>query len=351
MAVLRAEGVVLAGLVDVVGELRGDGEVLDALAFEHEGGGLVGVVDAVGLVDAVVDEVGDAVRVALGGLQLGRCKWRADGEVDAAFVLGDAAKDALCVFARGFGVGALLTEAELAGFERGAGLPLVGDAEGDDVHGGESLHRVGACGAYHLDECGVGAVQAVFGAPIALGNPYALPLSDDEPMEECGELHEVAVVGFETTATGDGYHLVDFGQLGHEGHLEEVGPDDDMGGGLPEGDELVLEEEAVDDDVAVVGDEEAGGAIEVFLSGAGEGADGILDEVLAGSVHGVGLKRIDTTVFPEVPMQRFLRQPREEFCGQRMPCKGVHYLCKLLTLTNITFFYRFHILCKGTKKN
>ena len=59
MAVLRAKGVEEAGLVDVVGELLGHGEVLDALAFEHEGGGLVGVVDAVDLVDAAVDEVGD----------------------------------------------------------------------------------------------------------------------------------------------------------------------------------------------------------------------------------------------------------------------------------------------------
>ena len=52
---MRAEGVAEAGLVDVVGELLGHGEVLDALAFEHEGCGLVGVVDAVGLVDAAVD--------------------------------------------------------------------------------------------------------------------------------------------------------------------------------------------------------------------------------------------------------------------------------------------------------
>ena len=90
---MRAEGVAEAGLVDVVGELCGHGEVLDALAFEHEGGGLVGVVDAVDLVDAAVDEVGDAVRVALGGLELGEGERRADGEVDVAFVLGDAADD------------------------------------------------------------------------------------------------------------------------------------------------------------------------------------------------------------------------------------------------------------------
>ena len=139
MAILRAEGVAEAGLVDVVGELLGHGEVLDALAFEHEGGGLVGVVDAVGLVDAAVDEVGDAVGVALGGLHLGEGEWRADGKVDVAFLLGDAADDALGVLAGGFGVGALLAETELAGFEGGAGLPLVGDAEGHDVHGGKGL--------------------------------------------------------------------------------------------------------------------------------------------------------------------------------------------------------------------
>ena len=111
-----------------------------------------------------------------------------------AFVLGDAADDALGVLTRGFGVGALLAETELAGFEGGARLPLVGDAEGHDVHGGKGLHRVGACGAYHLDECRLGAVDAVLGAPVALGDPYALPLPDDEPVEEGGELHEVAVV-------------------------------------------------------------------------------------------------------------------------------------------------------------
>lgn len=290
MAVLRAEGVAEAGLVDVVGELCGHGEVLDALAFEHEGCGLVGVVDAVGLVDAAVDEVGNAVGVALGGLQLGEGERRADGEVDVAFVLGNATDDALGVLAGGFGVGALLAETELAGFEGSAGLPLVGDAERDDVHGVKGLHGVGACGAYHLDECRLGAVDTILGTPIALGDPYAPPLPDDEPVEEGGELHEVAVVGLESAATGDGYHLVDFGQLGHEGHFEEVGPDDDMGGGVSEGDELVLEEEAVDDDVAVVGDEEAGGTVEVFLPGAGERANGVLDEVLAGTVHGVGLE-------------------------------------------------------------
>ena len=75
-----------------------------------------------------------------------------------------------------------------------------------------------------------------------------------------------------------------------------------MGGGVSEGDELVLEEEAVDDDVAVVGDEEAGGAVEVFLPGSGEGADGVLDEVLAGTVHGVGLERVDIMVGLEVPV-------------------------------------------------
>ena len=221
--------------------------------------------------------------------------------------MGDAADDALGVLAGGFGVGALLAETELAGFEGGAGLPLVGDAEGDDVHGGKGLHGVGACGAYHLDECGFGAVDAILGAPVALGDPYALPLSDDEPVEEGGELHEVAVVGLESAATGNGYHFVDFGQLGHEGHFEEVGPDDDMGGGVSEGDELVLEEEAVDDYVAVVGDEEAGGAVEVFLPRAGEGADGVLDEVLAGTVHGVGLERVDIMVVLEVLVQCFRR--------------------------------------------
>ena len=85
----------------------------------------------------------------MGGLQLGEGERRADGEVDVAFVLADAADDALGVLAGGFGVGAVLTETELAGFEGGAGLPLVGDAVAyTGVHGHKIL--VGVAVVYEV---------------------------------------------------------------------------------------------------------------------------------------------------------------------------------------------------------
>ena len=89
-------------------------------------------------------------------------------------------------------------------------------------------------------------VNAVFGAAIALGNPYALSSLSNQCAQQMGELHHAVVKSLAATDTGYANHLVDFGHLGHQGHLEEVGTDDDVGGVKSLGDELVLQQEAVD---------------------------------------------------------------------------------------------------------
>ena len=78
--------------------------------------------------------------------------------------------------------------------------------------------------------------------------------------------------------------------MGHQGHLEEVGTDDDVGGVKSLGDKLVLQQEAVDNDVAMVGDEEGGFSVKVLRAGAGEVGEGRLNKELTSTIHGVGLE-------------------------------------------------------------
>ena len=175
LAVFGAKGVAEAGLFDVVVELFGLWEVGNGVTLQQTRSHLVGVEHLVGLVYAAVDKGSHLVGMALGGLQFGEGKRWTDGKVDVSFVFGDTADDALAVFARGFLVRASTAETEFAGFEGCTGLPLVGDAQWDDVHVGKGMDRVAARSGNHLDEGGVGMVYAVLGAPVTLGNPNALP--------------------------------------------------------------------------------------------------------------------------------------------------------------------------------
>ena len=213
-----------------------------------------------------------------------------------SFGVQDSAEDALHVLAWSLGVFALLAKAHLTCLECGAGLPLVRDADRGYMHRLEGNHGVGILAAMgnHFHQGGVGVVNAILSSPVALGYPYTFPLLS-HPVAQLSRQGEKALVIFTGgTTAADAVHLVHLSQQGHEGNLEQVGPDDHVSSVQSHGCPYVLQHHGVQHYVAVVGDKQGGTVVHVFCATEGEVGHGIVSHPLAGLVHESQLKLTHT---------------------------------------------------------
>ena len=220
--------------------------------------------------DALVDERGDPlVKVAVlaaVGEQVVLGDGFVDGDMRPPLGLSDACEDAPEVLVGSLLIVAVLAEAELDGLEGVAGLPLVGDRDGDDVERLEVGEVVLlATHGEHLDERCLGTVDAVLGASVALGNPYRLIQVGDDEADIGRDQLEAVVETLERPATVDTEHLVALAGINNHRVLHQVGPEGDMTRGHAYAVQYLLQEKSIEDNIPVVGDEKVGFAgLEIF---------------------------------------------------------------------------------------
>ena len=94
-------------------------------------------------------------------------------QVHVALGLADTHHDALQIFLLALDISACMAlDDGFAGFHDVAGFVFVGNAQRNNVHLHEILHEIlGPAHVHHLQKALLGDVYAVFGAPLALGNP------------------------------------------------------------------------------------------------------------------------------------------------------------------------------------
>ena len=209
-------------------------------AFEQIGRGIVRGHQPIGAHDAAVEQCGHgrghfAARQGVDAFQVGERQRRAHGQVHTTLGREQSGEDALQIFVRRFRVGASAAGHHFARFEQIAGFPFVAHRRRHDVQrrqspGGRTL----ATECEHLDQSRVGGVDAVLGAPVALGDPHRRVGGFDHLPHVARQPTRGSVELTRGTAALHAKHLVRPPHIDHQRVGHEVGAEGDFGRGQAE---------------------------------------------------------------------------------------------------------------------
>lgn len=220
---------------------------------------------------------------------------RTDFEMHTSLEIEDAELGALDVFSWVLDIVLVARHIDLEGLLDVTWLPLVGDADRQQMELNEGEYLViTATHAEHLDEALIGVIVAILGTTIALRYPHRTVLVTDDVTDVLRQVHRASIELLGGTASLDTEHLVRLADVNDQLRRHEIGSEGDLGGRKAVLVQHVLQKTRIKHDVAMIGDEkirlltrDARKAIE------GERRDAAGNDLIIERAHHLRLKLID----------------------------------------------------------